>query len=92
MTHKQNRELLTIIEDDCFKASYIFSRLIGKGGFGLVIEASSTDNPGNNFAVKIVKSGRHHPRLDLYTKNEVRIHGSLNHPNIVRFQSVGSNH
>jgi serine/threonine protein kinase len=92
MTHKENKELLGLIETEYFKQRYLFSRLIGRGGFGVVIEARPLETPEKTIAVKMIKSGKQFSRLEHYVKSEVKIHGSVSHPNIVNFLGVEPGH
>ena len=89
MSHKENKELLALIENDYFKQRYQFNRLIGKGGFGIVIEARPLENLEKVIAVKMIKSGKKNSKYEHYVKSEIRIHGSVSHPNIVEFYGVG---
>lgn len=88
MVHKENKELLKIIESDYFKQRYNFCRLIGKGGFGLVIEAKSKDDPQTSIAVKMIKSGKPGSSLEQYVKRELKVHAAVKHANIVSFIGV----
>lgn len=88
MTHKENKELLSLIETDYFRQRFVFSRLIGRGGFGIVIEARPIENPEKTIAVKMIRSGKQFSRLEHYIRSEVKIHGSVSHPHIVNFIGV----
>jgi serine/threonine protein kinase len=88
MVHKDNKELLSIIESEYFKQRYIFCRMIGKGGFGLVIEARLKDDPRASIAVKMIKSGKPGSTLEQYVKRELKVHAAVKHVNIVGFIGV----
>lgn len=88
MVLNENKELLKFIETAYFKDRYVFSRLIGKGGFGLVIEARSKEDPSVPIAVKMIKSGKKGSTLEQYVKRELKVHAAVKHKNVVSFLGV----
>lgn len=90
MTHKENKELLKFIETSYFQERYEFCRLIGRGGFGLVIKARSKIEQGAPIAVKMIKSGKKGSTLEQYVKRELKVHANVKHKNIVSFLGVNS--
>lgn len=67
---------------------YSKGKFLGKGGFAKCYEFTSTEN-GKVMAAKIIpkatlKKTRHRQKL----LSEIKIHRSLNHPNIVKFEHV----
>lgn len=77
----------TYIEDrSCPESPVRYTKLkfLGKGGFGKVYEVSSS--PSHSLACKIIeKSSLSNPRAKQKLINEIRIHRSLSHKNIVKF-------
>ena len=73
---------------------YAKGKFLGKGGFAKCYEFTNLDN-GKIYAAKIInklslKKTRHRQKL----LSEIKIHRSLNHKNIVKFEHVfedGSN-
>lgn len=67
---------------------YSKGKFLGKGGFAKVYEFTATET-GKTLAAKIIpkstlKKTRHRQKL----LSEIKIHRSLNHPNIVKFEHV----
>ena len=68
--------------------SYLKGRCIGKGGFAKCYEVTNIAS-GRMLAAKIItkesiKKKRQKQKID----SEIRIHKSLKHPNVVRFEHV----
>jgi len=67
----------------CIRQKYKILNVIGHGKFGVVYKAESKINPGQLFAIKVIKSNSY---LDLRAiTEEIKILRALDHPNIVKF-------
>ena len=92
---KKKNENLTIVEEkianimgDPVIKKYAKGKFLGKGGFAKCYEFTNLEN-NRVLAAKIIpkaslKKSRHRQKL----LSEIKIHRSLNHPNIVKFEHV----
>jgi serine/threonine protein kinase len=78
------RSGILLSSPDSFIMKYKVGRHLGKGGFGQVYEATSSDS-GRRYAVKYIPWSSFRNK---YTLNEVLILQELQHPNIIRFEEV----
>ena len=97
MNSKTNRTLhesqdTTIIETirkptgETLQKKYIKGRFLGKGGFARVYEFTDLDTKSVIAGKIIEKSSLTKPRARQKLMSEIKIHKSLNHPNIVKFE------
>jgi polo-like kinase 1 len=98
MTSKISRTLSEvkesqIIEEKLFKASgeigikqYSKGRFLGKGGFARVYEFLTLDTKQISAGKMISKASLTKSRARQKLMSEIKIHRSLNHPNIVKFE------
>lgn len=89
-------ENLLLIEDHNFDNNgskrYIKGNFLGKGGFARCYELIAEDTKDVQ-AVKIIqKSSLIKPKSKLKLMSEIKIHQSLNHPNIVEFKHNFEDH
>ena len=82
------KDLPKYLESDYFQHRYVFRRVIGKGGFGLVLEVESLERNREVIALKIIRCGEKESFIIKYVNSEITIHGKIDHPNVVKFLGV----
>lgn len=65
--------------------TYTRGKLLGRGGFAHCYEATENDS-GRIYAVKVVEKKALKPKTQAKLKSEIKIHGSLQHEHIVKFE------
>ena len=70
---------------DPVQKKYLKGRFLGKGGFAKVYEFTDIDSKASYAGKIIEKSTLSKPRTRQKLMSEIKIHKSLRHPNIVRF-------
>jgi len=70
--------------------AYRIIRKLGEGGMGVVYLAESSDAQATRVAIKIIKRGMDSEAILRRFKQEQRILGSLDHPNIAHLLEAGS--
>lgn len=90
MTANHSKEELEELLNDSgykFEDHYIFRAILGKGAFGVVVEAISKDTL-EALAIKIIeKSGVSYNEIEKI-KGEAKLLNSLEHPHIVALKKV----
>eukprot|EP00831_Metopus_contortus_P035556 TRINITY_DN28303_c0_g1_i3.p1 TRINITY_DN28303_c0_g1~~TRINITY_DN28303_c0_g1_i3.p1 ORF type:complete len:286 (-),score=18.82 TRINITY_DN28303_c0_g1_i3:491-1348(-) len=67
---------------------YIMDELIGSGAYGEVYKATNVNQPGEEFAIKMVSKKNMSAKVFSYLEREVEILQMLDHENIVKLKGI----